>query len=316
MTLKLTAMRGYPGSGKSTKAKEIAAATGAVRVCRDDLRKMLHDNHYTGKTECEEQVTTAERAQVHALLKAGTSVVVDATHLEPRWLRKWQKMAAQYGAEFEVIDVDTGQLKCAANDLLRKARGERHVGSDVIRRMATRYPIKNWPKVTQLETFNPEPVEWIEGLPEAIIVDIDGTVAHMTGRSPYDYTQVHTDVVDEPVRWLVNLVYEERFACELGPDHFYPRILFVSGRDDECRDETAKWLDNNGIPFDELHMRPTGAKDANGNKLPDYRVKYDLFNQYIRGKYNVRFVLDDRDQVVNLWRALGLKCLQVQPGDF
>lgn len=316
MTLKLTAMRGYPGSGKSTKAKEIAAATGAVRVCRDDLRKMLHDNHYTGKTECEEQVTTAERAQVHALLKSGTSVVVDATHLEPRWLRKWQKMAAQYGAEFEVIDVDTGQLKCAANDLLRKARGERYVGSDVIERMAKRYPIKNWPKVTQLETFTPEPVEWIDGLPEAIIVDIDGTVAHMTGRSPYDYTQVHTDVVDEPVHWLVNLVYEERFACELGPDPFYPRILFVSGRDDECRDETAKWLDNNGVPFDELHMRPTGAKDANGNKLPDYRVKYDLFNQHIRGKYNVRFVLDDRDQVVNLWRALGLKCLQVQPGDF
>ncbi|SLD43594.1 Predicted kinase [Mycobacteroides abscessus subsp. bolletii] len=311
MTLKLTAMRGYPGSGKSTKAKEIAAATRAVRVCRDDLRKMLHDNHYTGKTECEEQVTTAERAQVHALLKSGTSVVVDATHLEPRWLRKWQKMAAQYGAEFEVIDVDTGQLKCAANDLLRKARGERYVGSDVIERMAKRYPIKNWPKVTQLETFTPEPVEWIDGLPEAIIVDIDGTVAHMAGRSPYDYTQVHTDTVDEHVRWLVNTIAGADNTPE-GPPH----VLVVSGRDDECREATDKWLVDNRIYRDELHMRPTGAKDANGNKLPDYRVKYDLFNQYIRGKYNVRFVLDDRDQVVNLWRALGLKCLQVQPGDF
>lgn len=311
MTLKLTAMRGYPGSGKSTKAKEIAAATRAVRVCRDDLRKMLHDNHYTGKTECEEQVTTAERAQVHALLKSGTSVVVDATHLEPRWLRKWQKMAAQYGAEFEVIDVDTGQLKCAANDLLRKARGERYVGSDVIERMAKRYPIKNWPKVTQLETFTPEPVEWIDGLPEAIIVDIDGTVAHMACRSPYDYTQVHTDTVDEHVRWLVNTIAGADNTPE-GPPH----VLVVSGRDDECREATDKWLVDNRIYRDELHMRPTGAKDANGNKLPDYRVKYDLFNQYIRGKYNVRFVLDDRDQVVNLWRALGLKCLQVQPGDF
>lgn len=314
MTLKLTAMRGYPGSGKSTKAKEIAAATGAVRVCRDDLRKMLHDNHYTGKTECEEQVTTAERAQVHALLKSGTSVVVDATHLEPRWLRKWQKMAAQYGAEFEVIDVDTGQLKCAANDLLRKARGERHVGSDVIMRMAKRYPIKNWPKVTQLETFKPEPVDWIEGLPEAIIVDIDGTVAHMAGRSPYDYTQVHTDTVDPYVQWLVVHLWGIR-SDDYHSDE-WPRILIVSGRDDTCRAETRKWLADNDIPFDELHMRPTGAKDANGNKLPDYRVKYDLFNKHIRGKYNVRFVLDDRDQVVNLWRALGLKCLQVQPGDF
>lgn len=305
MTLKLTAMRGYPGSGKSTRAKEIAAETGAVRVCRDDLRKMLHDNYHTGKTECEEQVTTAERAQVHALLQSGTSVVVDATHLEPRWLRKWAKMAAQYGAEFEVVDITTSALKSAANNVLRRARGERYVGPEVIERMAKRYPISNWPKVTQLETFIPEPVAWVEDLPTAIIVDIDGTVAHMDGRSPYDYTQVHTDTVDEQVRWLVNSMFRKGVM-----------VLFVSGRDDSCRDETVKWLEYHGILFDELHMRPTGAKDANGNKLPDYRVKYDLFNQNIRGKYNVRFVLDDRDQVVNLWRALGLKCLQVQPGDF
>lgn len=312
MPVKLTAMRGYPGAGKSLKAKQIAAATGAVRVCRDDLRKMLHDNYHTGKAECEDQVSTAERAQVHALLASGTSVVVDATHLEPRWLRKWQKMAAQYGADFEVVDIATGPLKCAANDLLRQVRGDRYVGPDVIGRMAKRHPIKNWPRVTQLETFTPEPVEWIEGLPEAIIVDIDGTVAHMTGRSPYDYTQVHTDIVDEHVRWLVNRIFDLRITT----GGYRTRVLIVSGRDDDCRDETVKWLDNNGIPFDELHMRPTGAKDDRGNKLPDYRVKYDLFNQNIRGKYNVRFVLDDRDQVVNLWRALGLKCLQVQPGDF
>lgn len=312
MPVKLTAMRGYPGAGKSLKAKQIAAATGAVRVCRDDLRKMLHDNYHTGKAECEDQVSTAERAQVHALLASGTSVVVDATHLEPRWLRKWQKMAAQYGADFEVVDIATGPLKCAANDLLRQVRGDRYVGPDVIDRMAKRHPIKNWPKVTQLETFTPKPVEWIECLPEAIIVDIDGTVAHMTGRSPYDYAQVHTDTVDEHVRWLVNRIFDLRFTT----GGYRTKVLIVSGRDDDCRDETVKWLDNNGIPFDELHMRPTGAKDDQGNKLPDYRVKYDLFNQNIRGKYNVRFVLDDRDQVVNLWRALGLKCLQVQPGDF
>lgn len=311
MPVKLTAMRGYPGAGKSLKAKQIAAATGAVRVCRDDLRKMLHDNYHTGKAECEDQVSTAERAQVHALLASGTSVVVDATHLEPRWLRKWQKMAAQYGADFEVVDIATGPLKCAANDLLRQVRGDRYVGPDVIDRMAKRYPIKNWPKVTQLETFTPEPVEWIEGLPEAIIVDIDGTVAHMTGRSPYDYTQVHTDVVDEQIRWLVNTLAGADNTPE-GP----PYILIVSGRDDSCAVETAKWLIENRIYHDELYMRPTRAVDANGNKLPDYKVKYDLFNQNIRGKYNVRFVLDDRDQVVNLWRALGLKCLQVQPGDF
>ncbi|QFG14314.1 polynucleotide kinase [Mycobacterium phage Tourach] len=305
----LWAMRGYPGSGKSTRAREIADETGAVVVCRDDLRMMLHGTYFSGKKELEEEVTVAERAQVSAFLKAGISVVVDATHLEPSYLRKWAKMASMYGAEFKRVDIETPASYCIVADFKRGEAGDRTVGAEVINRMAKRHPIKNWPNIQAPPTFDPKPVEWIEGLREAIIVDIDGTVAHMTGRSPYDYTQVHTDVVDENVRWLVNVIDQFGITNDVS-------VLFVSGRDDSCRNETVRWLYDNGIPFDELHMRPTGAKDEHGNKLPDYLVKYDLFDQNIRGKYNVRFVLDDRDQVVNLWRSLGLKCLQVQPGDF
>lgn len=304
--LTLTAMRGYPGSGKSTKAREIAAKTGAVVVCRDDIRKMLHDNYFTGVKEREEEVTIAERAMVHAFLKNGTSVIVDATHLEPPFLRKQAKMSAQYGAKFERVDVLASPEECIERDKHRARWAGRYVGEDVIRKMAKRHPCRDWPDIQAPPTFTPEPVEWVEGLPEAIIVDIDGTVAHMAGRSPYDYTQVHTDTVDQHVRWLVNEIQEDDRVL----------VLFVSGRDDSCREETAKWLADSGISYHQLHMRPTGAKDERGNKLPDYLVKYDLFNANIRDKYNVRFVLDDRDQVVNLWRAMGLKTLQVQPGDF
>lgn len=303
--LTLTAMRGYPGSGKSTKAREIAKETGAVVVCRDDIRKMLHDDYFTGVKAREDEVTIAERAMVQGFLKNGVSVVVDATHLEPSYLRKQAKMAAQYGAKFSRVDMTTDVRHCIVRDQTRGLDGGRYVGHEVIERMAKRHPMKNWPDVQAPPTFTPEPVEWVEGLPEAIIVDIDGTVAHMDGRSPYDYTQVHTDTVDEHVRWLVKNMWM------IGVT-----VLFVSGRDDECRDETANWLTNHGIPFDELHMRPTGSVDERGNKLPDYLVKSRLFDEHIRGKYNVRFVLDDRNQVVDLWRALGLKCLQVQPGDF
>lgn len=312
MTLTLTAMRGYPGSGKSTTARTVANNTGAVVVCRDELRNMLHgvyfndgSNHPKSPKDFEDEVTIAERAQVAAFLKAGVSVVVDATHLEPSYLRKWAKMASMYGADFVRVDHITPVDECRKRDHARMLAGGRYVGDKVIEKMAKRHPVKNWPDIQAPPTFTPEPVEWEPGLPTAIIVDIDGTVAHMTGRSPYDYSQVHTDVVDEQIRWLVNTVESEGVF-----------VLFVSGRDDECREATEKWLAENGIVYDELYMRPTGAKDNHGNKLPDYLVKSDLFDKHIRGKYNVRFVLDDRDQVVNLWRALGLKCLQVQPGDF
>lgn len=315
MALTLTAMRGYPASGKSTLARQIADETGAVVVCRDELRNMLHGTYWSGKRELEDQVTIAERAQVKAFLMAGVSVVVDATHLEPSYLRKWAKLSRQLGADFKRVDVPTPPLECVDNDCSRSNRTtpNRYVGADVIKRAAKRHPIEKWPNIQAPPAFTPVQVEWIDGLPEAIIVDIDGTLAHMTGRSPYDYSQVHTDVADEQVRWLVNMLYGSSSRAD---GHESLNVLIVSGRDDSCRESTEEWLWEHGISYDELHMRPTGAVDELGNKLPDYQVKYDLFDKHIRGNYNIRFVLDDRDQVVKLWRDMGLKCLQVQPGDF
>lgn len=132
-----------------------------------------------------------------------------------------------------------------------------------------------------------------------------------TCRSPYDYSRVIDDTVDLNVAWLVQLVK----TYYNNPEN-QVKVLFCSGRDDTCREDTERWLGKMCIPFDELFMRPADAKESNGNKLPDYKVKYQLFNENIRDKYNIRFVLDDRNQVVNLWRRLGLQCFQVAEGDF
>lgn len=57
-------------------------------------------------------------------------------------------------------------------------------------------------------------------------------------------------------------------------------------------------------------MRPEG------DIRKDSIVKREIFENYIRDYYNIQFVLDDRNQVVEMWRSLGLKCLQVAEGDF
>jgi len=49
---------------------------------------------------------------------------------------------------------------------------------------------------------------------------------------------------------------------------------------------------------------------------PDNLIKAELFNEHIKGKYNVRHVYDDRQQVVDMWRSLGIKVYQVEKGDF
>lgn len=135
-------------------------------------------------------------------------------------------------------------------------------------------------------------------MPTAIIVDVDGTLAHMNSRSPYDPTKYHEDTIDEVVRDILN-----RYRS----DH---AIVVCSGRDDTYSQVTHKWLHDNDVLFDFLFMRPAG------DKREDSIVKQEIYDTHIKDKYKVHFVLDDRNRVVSMWRSNGLKVLQVADGDF
>ncbi|SHN43663.1 LNS2 domain-containing protein [Cryptosporangium aurantiacum] len=138
-------------------------------------------------------------------------------------------------------------------------------------------------------------------LPAAVLVDIDGTLAaRVTDRSPYDWHRVGEDA---PVAAVVTVVRALHAAGH--------RIVVVSGRDDECRRQTESWLTHHlDVPYDELLMRR--ARDNRRDAV----VKRELYKRHIRDRYDVQFVLDDRDQVVRMWRELGLVCFQVAPGNF
>lgn len=298
----LTAMRGYPGSGKSTIARTIPG----VVVGRDYLRHQMYGK-YRLDDGGEETVTIAQEAQVRALLEAGISVVVDDMNVNPRYLRSWARMARDLGVDFAVEDMRTPVDTCILRDGQRNP--DKIVGEDVIRKIAKRWPMEKWPTVTvkPKPTYDLVPYEAHANTIPAIIVDIDGTLAHHgpEGRSPYDYSRVSEDVVDETIRNLVN--------HEGGRGTV---IIICSGRDSTCYTDTEKWLHDNGVRFDILLMRPEDAKDENGNKLADYVVKYDLFDKHIRPFYNVKYCLDDRRQVIDMYRALGLKVLDVAGNNF
>lgn len=136
---------------------------------------------------------------------------------------------------------------------------------------------------------------------KAIIVDIDGTLAKMNGRGPFDWVRVGEDKVNEPVRLLVDLYHSSGRG----------EVIIFSGRDGCCFPETVEWLLNNRIPYTKFYMRPEG------NNEKDSVIKRRLYDEFIKDKYEIEFVLDDRDQVVNMWRKdLGLTCLQVDYGNF
>ncbi len=138
-----------------------------------------------------------------------------------------------------------------------------------------------------------------DGIP-AYLVDLDGTMCLMGDRSPYDETRVGSDLVNEPVRQVVYAL------AAIGN-----RIIFMSGRKETCRPETEAWLrEHYALTYEGLFMRAAG----DGRK--DWVVKGELFDAHVRGRYDVRGVFDDRNQVVGMWRSIGLTVFQVAPGDF
>lgn len=133
----------------------------------------------------------------------------------------------------------------------------------------------------------------------AVIVDIDGTVAHRTNRGPFEYDKVLSDEPDKAVIEVVTSLWKSGHE-----------IIYVSAREDWCFDDTYRWLTFNCCPFVNLYMRNSG------DLRRDSEVKQEIYETFIKPRYNVLCVLDDRNQVVDMWRELGLKTLQVGYGDF
>lgn len=298
----LVITRGYPASGKSTYAERwVAAIPGRARVNRDDYRKMLFNGEGILSVKQEGQVTAAQRSAVSVLLSLGVSVIVDDTNLRLKFARDWADLAEELGVRFECVDIKTLPGMCESQDIRRRLTGGRSVGNDVIRRLAAKFPMSQWEPVTPRAQLDIEPYKPNETQPPAWIFDIDGTLAHMRNRSPYDWKRVGEDEPDLSVL---------RVMWSLRNSNPGAKIIMVSGRDGSCAADTIDWLQRHHATPDLLLMR------AAGDQRKDSLVKLELFNQYIRPRYNVRGVFDDRNSVVAMWRRLGLKTFQVAEGDF
>jgi predicted kinase len=289
--------RGIPASKKTTWAKAWVAESPEtrVRVNRDDLRQMLHGVGH-GLTYAQEQsITGVQQSIVRGALAAGRDVVVDDTNLRAKFAREW----FAFSDNVRFVDFPTD----LASAIERDAARDKPVGEDVVRSFWERYTNKG---VLVPAPERPEPT--VDGtqyvpdweLPQAYIVDVDGTLAHIPegGRNPYDGTRAHEDELDVAVARVVNAL-EETHA-----------IVVMSGRDEEHRAVTEKWLLDNNVNYDLLYMRAAGDRRA------DHIVKLELFDRHLRNEFHVVGVFDDRNRVVEMWRSIGLKCFHVQEGNF
>jgi len=299
MTKKLIMCQGLPGSGKNFwSSQQIPEnSKGVIIVTKDDIRTYLTstiEGWFWSPANEADVIKERDKQVIAALKHPDIYLVISAdTNFGKKHEARLRELAREAGAEFEIksfLDVDINL--CIERD--SKREGKAKVGESVIRKMASQ---------NNLGQFNPtiEPYTPNTSLKSGIICDLDGTLCLNNGkRSPYNYSKVGGDECNYVIKQILETYY--RF---MEWD-----IIYLSGREDSCREVTQEWLRKFHCPPGQLFMRNTG------DHRKDFIVKYELFNNHVRYHRNVRFVLDDRNQVVEMWRKLGLTCLQVAEGNF
>jgi predicted kinase len=183
--------RGIPASGKSTWAKQWVAEDpeGRFRTNRDNMRWLLGIKSDRGTWAQEEQVTYWQQRMVEYAIQSGQDVVVDDTNLRAKFVKEWLRLAAAFGVEVLFKDFPIMLEVAVERDLLRREVGSRYVGREVIKDFYDRYTpkgklpdepsIKDEQPTFKYELYVPPTHGKTEHPQHAIIVDIDGTLAHM-----------------------------------------------------------------------------------------------------------------------------------------
>ena len=291
--MKITLTVGVSGSGKSTWAMEQVRKSGGktVQLNRDDIRFSLFGierwDQYRFTTLREDEVTKVIDAAALTAVANNQNIIVSDTNLSEKVRQKWANFAEEHGYEFELHFMPCTWEELVARNLVR---GNKALPEKVLKKQYNDFMFLfgGWRK------YEPN-----TDLPKAVIFDVDGTLMDNTGRSPFDWSRVHEDVPKQHVKLLWDAMNAAGYVC-----------LVVSGRDGVCRDATLASLNAAGINPFELFQRKEGdcRKDA--------IIKEEIFWEHIAPRFNVQLVIDDRKQVVEMWRRLGIETWQVDEGEF
>jgi phosphoglycolate phosphatase-like HAD superfamily hydrolase len=142
---------------------------------------------------------------------------------------------------------------------------------------------------------------------EIVIFDIDGTLADVSERihhvrnKPKNWKAFFQGMAqDKAIHSMVRLC-NVLYASGI-------QIILCSGRSEEHRDETVKWLAEKGVNYHDLLLR------RDNDRRSDTEIKRELLAALDKSK--ILFVVEDRSRVVEMWRSEGLVCLQCAPGEF
>lgn len=154
------------------------------------------------------------------------------------------------------------------------------------------------------------------------IVDLDGTVSDCAWRAIFATdAKLETDRKKKAERWD-----EFHQRCGLDQPHLGEVLLvqawikagnkaiFLTGRPNHFRVLTQDWLAVQGLPRSPLFMRQPGnyASTAEYKLAIVKQIERNVFTEGDR----IAFILEDKQDVVDMWRREGYTCLQPRPSAF
>lgn len=315
---KVLILVGLPASGKSTFAKQLMLNEPGKwkRFNKDELRACFDFSEYSSKNE--EFVNKIISIGMNKALLSDYNIIYDNTSFASYVYKSICEMAQRIGdimVEEKIFEVDIDE--CIRRDSLRD--GNAMVGEKVIRDMYERYSLKKgYPKPKSIY-FDPIKIESQEPIipvvtdinkPKAVISDIDGTLSLFNSirkdgsidirfpgaiiRNPYDASRADQDTPNKAVIAVLEQMYKAGY-----------KILLCSGRKEKYRTQTESFLKQHTSFEYQLFMRKDN--DGRGDEI----VKREIYNDNIRDKYNVLFVMDDRLKVCKLWHELGLMLFRI-----
>ncbi len=290
---KLTLYIGISGSGKSREAQKYQ---DAVEINRDRLRFLLFCNGIENWekykfTKSNENIITKKCIEIwkQAVLE-NKNVIVSDTNLKQKYNNEWRQRATDAGYSYEEKYFPITLEKAFERDL---RRGGKSVGRELLI-----HQYKLWLQITKQKIYLPN-----NNLPKALICDVDGTIAEINGRSYYDYNKVSTDI---PREEIISMIKSWSIANKL-------QIIFMSGRDECCREDTIKWIQKYFYKDNEQNITIFMRKHK--DKRNDKIIKEELFWEFVSEHWNIISAIDDRPRIVRLWHDIGIpNVISVQKG--
>lgn len=147
------------------------------------------------------------------------------------------------------------------------------------------------------------------------IFDIDGTLADCAWRaSKLDHGDYSKNSKQRWAEFFAGIPHDAPIMPVLTTLAAFKSLGFsvvlCTGRSESNRKATEDWMRKYHVAYDALYMRPSDCF------RPDDVVKGELHDKILADGWYPFIVFEDRQRVVDMWRARGLVCAQVARGDY